>query len=183
MGLGEGRHDDPPAGIECPNVALGGWQDYPVTPEHDAAQALAADPGLLDDDAVVARARRHATHCATRLEQDERTRERGTSMESDPGLGRRFTGELRVRQQQGQEGFSMGRRYALDEGTGVGRKRASFREGTSEAAMGYAQALRDIRDARAETQEELGRLLGWSAPVVSRFEAASERPDATTHGR
>src|SRR4030081_1633204 len=49
--------------------------------------------------------------------------------------------------------------------------------------MGYAQALRDIRDARAETQEELGRLLGWSVPVVSRFEAASERPDATTHGR
>jgi transcriptional regulator with XRE-family HTH domain len=39
--------------------------------------------------------------------------------------------------------------------------------------MGYAQALRDIRDARGETQEELGRLLGWSAPVVSRFEAAN----------
>src|SRR6266550_3256102 len=68
-------------------------------------------------------------------------------------------------------------------GTGVGRKRASFREGTSEAEKGYAQALRDIRDARTETQEELGRLLGWSAPVVSRFEATSERPDATTHGR
>jgi transcriptional regulator with XRE-family HTH domain len=49
--------------------------------------------------------------------------------------------------------------------------------------MRYAQVLRDIRDVRAETQEELGRLLGWSAPVVSRFEAASERPDATTHGR
>jgi transcriptional regulator with XRE-family HTH domain len=49
--------------------------------------------------------------------------------------------------------------------------------------MEYAQALRDIRDARSETQEELGRLLGWSAPVVSRFEAASERPDAATHGR
>jgi hypothetical protein len=76
----------------------------------------------------------------------------------------------------------MARRWALDEGAGVGRKRGSFREGTSEAEMGYAQALRDIRDARAETQEELGRLLGWSAPVVSRFEAASERPDATTHG-
>ncbi|MEA2503570.1 MAG: hypothetical protein QOG36_613, partial [Actinomycetota bacterium] len=57
-----------------------------------------------------------------------------------------------------------------------------FRGGTGEAEMGYAQALRDIRDARAETQEELGRLLGWSAPVLSRFEAASERPDATTHG-
>src|SRR6266550_8360569 len=68
-------------------------------------------------------------------------------------------------------------------GTGVGRKRASFRESTSKAERGYAQALRDIRDARAETQEQLGRLLGWSAPVVSRFEAASERPDATTHGR
>jgi transcriptional regulator with XRE-family HTH domain len=49
--------------------------------------------------------------------------------------------------------------------------------------MAYAQALRDIRDARAETQAELGRRLGYSAPVVSRFEAASERPDATTHGR
>src|SRR5437879_5142300 len=49
--------------------------------------------------------------------------------------------------------------------------------------MGYAQVLRDIRDVRAETQEQLGKLLGWSAPVVSRFEAASERPDATTHGR
>ena len=65
----------------------------------------------------------------------------------------------------------------------MGRKRASFREGTSEADIGYAQALRDIRDARTEPQEELGRLPGWSAPVVSRFEAASERPDAATHGR
>lgn len=65
----------------------------------------------------------------------------------------------------------------------MGRNRAIFREGTSEAEIAYAQALRDIRDARAETQEELGRLLGWSVPVVSRFEAAYERPDATTHRR
>ena len=65
----------------------------------------------------------------------------------------------------------------------MGRQRAGFREGTSQAEQAYAQALRDIRDARAETQGEFGRLLGYSAPVVSRFEAASERPDASTHGR
>ncbi len=65
----------------------------------------------------------------------------------------------------------------------MGRKRGKFHEGASEPEMQYAQALRDIRDARAETQEQLGRLLGWSAPVVSRYEAAGERPDATTHRR
>jgi len=82
MGLGEGRHDDPPAGVEGPNVALGGWQDCPAAPEHDAARALAADAGILDDDAAFARAGRHATHCATRLAQNEQTRERGTSMDA-----------------------------------------------------------------------------------------------------
>jgi hypothetical protein len=32
--------------------------------------------------------------------------------------------------------------------------------------------LRDIRDLRGETQQALGRLLGWSVSTVSRFEAA-----------
>jgi hypothetical protein len=42
-----------------------------------------------------------------------------------------------------------------------------------------AQVLRDIRDLRGE----LGRLLGWSVSMVSRFEAAAERPDQATHRR
>jgi DNA-binding transcriptional regulator YiaG len=41
----------------------------------------------------------------------------------------------------------------------------------------------DIRDLRGETQQELGRLLGWSVSTVSRFEAAAERPDQATHRR
>ncbi len=65
----------------------------------------------------------------------------------------------------------------------MGRRRAAFREGVDEPDRCYAQVLRDIKDARGETQEELGRLLGWSAPQVFRFEAASERPDAATHRR
>ena len=59
----------------------------------------------------------------------------------------------------------------------MGRKRAAFREGIGEEQRHYAQALRDIRDRRGETQQELGRLLGWSVSMVSRFEAATERPD------
>ncbi len=54
----------------------------------------------------------------------------------------------------------------------MGRKRATFREGIGDEQRRYAQALRDIRDLRSETQE-LGRLLGWSVSMVSRFEAAS----------
>jgi transcriptional regulator with XRE-family HTH domain len=65
----------------------------------------------------------------------------------------------------------------------MGRKRAAFREGIGDAARQYAQALRDIRDHRGETQQELGRLLGWSVSTVSRFEAATERPDRATHQR
>jgi transcriptional regulator with XRE-family HTH domain len=63
----------------------------------------------------------------------------------------------------------------------MGRRRATFREGIGEAERDYAQALRDIRDHRGETQQELGRLLGWSVSMVSRFEAATERPDRATH--
>ncbi len=65
----------------------------------------------------------------------------------------------------------------------MGRRRAAFREGIAEAAQHYAQALRDIRDLRGETQQELGRLLGWSVSMISRFEAAAERPDQATHRR
>ncbi len=65
----------------------------------------------------------------------------------------------------------------------MGRRRAAFREGIGEAERDYAQALRDIRDLRGETQQELGRLVGWSVSMVSRFEAAAERPDQATHQR
>jgi transcriptional regulator with XRE-family HTH domain len=65
----------------------------------------------------------------------------------------------------------------------VGRKRAAFREGIGEEERDYAQALRDIRDLRGETQQELGSLLGWSVSIISRFEAATERPDRATHQR
>ena len=65
----------------------------------------------------------------------------------------------------------------------MGRKRAAFPEGIAEEEQRYAQVLRDIRDLRGETQQELGRLLGWSVSMVSRFEAAAERPDEATHRR
>src|SRR6266511_2839537 len=65
----------------------------------------------------------------------------------------------------------------------MGRKRVAFREGIAQEERQYAQALRDIRDLRGETQQELGRLLGWSVSMVSRFEAAAERPDQATHRR
>jgi transcriptional regulator with XRE-family HTH domain len=65
----------------------------------------------------------------------------------------------------------------------MGRKRATFREGIGGEQRCYAQALRDIRDLRGETQQELGRLFGWSVSMVSRFEAARERPDRATHER
>jgi ribosome-binding protein aMBF1 (putative translation factor) len=55
----------------------------------------------------------------------------------------------------------------------MGRRRAAFRDGIGEAERQYAQALRDIRDHRGETQQELGGLLGWSLSMVSRFEAAT----------
>jgi transcriptional regulator with XRE-family HTH domain len=65
----------------------------------------------------------------------------------------------------------------------MGRRRATFAESIAEAEQRYAQALRDIRDLRGETQQTLGRLLGWSVSMVSRFEAATERPDQATHRR
>jgi transcriptional regulator with XRE-family HTH domain len=65
----------------------------------------------------------------------------------------------------------------------MGRKRASFAEGIAEEDQRYAQVLRDIRDLRGETQQALGRLLGWSVSTVSRFEAGTERPDEATHRR
>jgi hypothetical protein len=65
----------------------------------------------------------------------------------------------------------------------MGRKRAAFPEGIAEEEQRYAQVLRDIRDLRGETQQELGRLIGWSVSTVSRFEAAAERPDQATHRR
>jgi hypothetical protein len=63
----------------------------------------------------------------------------------------------------------------------MGRKRAAFPEGVAQEEQRYAQVLRDIRDLRGETQQALGRLLGWSGSMVSRFEAAAERPDEATH--
>jgi transcriptional regulator with XRE-family HTH domain len=65
----------------------------------------------------------------------------------------------------------------------MGRRQATFREGIGEEQRHYAQALRDVRNLRGETQQELGRLLGWNLSMVSRFEAASERPDRATHRR
>jgi DNA-binding transcriptional regulator YiaG len=62
----------------------------------------------------------------------------------------------------------------------MGRKQATFREGIGEEQRLYAQALRDVRSLRGETQQELGRLLGWSLSMVSRFEGATERPDRAT---
>jgi transcriptional regulator with XRE-family HTH domain len=65
----------------------------------------------------------------------------------------------------------------------MGRKRAAFAEGVAEEEQQYAQVLREIRDERGETQQALGRLVGWSVSTVSRFEAAAERPDEATHQR
>jgi transcriptional regulator with XRE-family HTH domain len=65
----------------------------------------------------------------------------------------------------------------------MGRKRAAFAEGTAEEEQRYAQVPRDIRDLRGETQQALGKLIGWSISTVSRFEAAAERPDEATHRR
>jgi ribosome-binding protein aMBF1 (putative translation factor) len=65
----------------------------------------------------------------------------------------------------------------------MGRKRAAFPEGTAAEEQRYAQVLREIRDLRGETQQSLGRQLGWSVSTVSRFEAAAERPDEATHRR
>jgi hypothetical protein len=44
----------------------------------------------------------------------------------------------------------------------MGRRRAAFPEGIAEEEQRYAQALREIRDLRGETQQALGQLLGWS---------------------
>src|SRR5918995_3999970 len=65
----------------------------------------------------------------------------------------------------------------------MGRKRAAFAEGIADGEQRYAQALRNIRDLRGETQQALGQLIGWSVSMVSRFEAATERPDEATHRR
>jgi transcriptional regulator with XRE-family HTH domain len=65
----------------------------------------------------------------------------------------------------------------------MGRKRATFPDGIAEEDQRYAQVLRDIRDLRGETLEVLSRLLDWSVSTISRFEAASERPDEATHRR
>jgi hypothetical protein len=54
----------------------------------------------------------------------------------------------------------------------MGRKRAAFAEGITEEEQQYAQVLRDIRDLRDETQQALGRLLGWSVPVRGRCRAS-----------
>jgi len=52
----------------------------------------------------------------------------------------------------------------------MGRKRAAFAEGIAEEEQRYAQVLRDIRDLRGETQQALGRLIGWSVSMrLSRF--------------
>jgi Helix-turn-helix domain len=68
-----------------------------------------------------------------------------------------------------------------EKGSGaMGRKQATFREGIGQEQRHYAQALRHVRSLRGETQQELGRLLGWSLSMISRFEAASEPPDRAT---
>jgi DNA-binding transcriptional regulator YiaG len=58
----------------------------------------------------------------------------------------------------------------------MGRKRAAIPEGIAAEEQRYAQVLREMRDLRGETQQALGRHLGWSLSTVSRFEAAAERP-------
>ena len=64
-----------------------------------------------------------------------------------------------------------------EKGSGaMGRRQATFREGIGEEQRHNAQALRDVRSLRGETQQELGRLLGWSLSMVSRFEAALSGP-------
>jgi hypothetical protein len=65
----------------------------------------------------------------------------------------------------------------------MGRRRAPFPDGIAEEEQRYAQVLRDIRDLGGENQQALGRLLGWSVSTLSRFEAATERPDQATHRR
>jgi transcriptional regulator with XRE-family HTH domain len=65
----------------------------------------------------------------------------------------------------------------------MGRKQATFRDDVGEAERQYAEALRAIRRLRGETQQELGWVLGWSTSMVSRFEAATERPDRATQQR
>jgi DNA-binding transcriptional regulator YiaG len=76
-----------------------------------------------------------------------------------------------------------GRQRALP----FGRRTAQALTATFESAPAIPAPPRcfgtDIRDLRGETQQELGRLLGWSVSTVSRFEAAAERPDQATHRR
>jgi hypothetical protein len=57
----------------------------------------------------------------------------------------------------------------------MGRKLAAFPEGIAEEEQRYAEVLREIRDLRGETQQALGRLLGWSVSMVSRFAASHVR--------
>jgi hypothetical protein len=57
----------------------------------------------------------------------------------------------------------------------MGRKRAAFPEGIAAEEQRSAEVLREIRDLRGETQQALGRLLGWSVSMVSRFAASHVR--------
>ena len=65
----------------------------------------------------------------------------------------------------------------------MGRKQATFREGIGQEQRHYAQALRDVRSLRGETQTRAWPAAGLESSMVSRFEAASERPDRATHRR
>jgi hypothetical protein len=64
----------------------------------------------------------------------------------------------------------------------MGRRQATFREGIGQEQRHYAQALRDVHTMRGETQQELGRLLGRSVSMVSRFEAPANGPIARRIG-
>jgi hypothetical protein len=52
----------------------------------------------------------------------------------------------------------------------------AFADGIAEEEQRYAQVLWDIRDLRGETQQALGRLIGWSVsdgvPVRGRRRAS-----------
>jgi hypothetical protein len=65
----------------------------------------------------------------------------------------------------------------------MGRRQATFREGIGEEQRHYAQTLRDVRNLRGETQAGARPAAGLECLEVSRFEAASERPDRATHRR
>jgi hypothetical protein len=60
----------------------------------------------------------------------------------------------------------------------MGRKRAAFAESIAEEEQRYAQVLWEIRDLRGETQQALGRLIGWSVSLSAALAAATGEDQA-----